>query len=166
MTESRGLKNAAFGVLSELLTSAVGVILPRLVLVSLGSESNGLLNSVTSVLSYMSLLEAGVGGATLQALYKPCAERDRDSVNSIMAATDQFYRRTGKAYLIIVVAISIGYALAVRTELSRLDVFAVVLLSGPSGSGKTTLLNCVSTIDKATSGHILVDGRDVIGLNR
>ena len=35
---------------------------------------------------------------------------------------------------------------------------------GPSGSGKTTLLNCVATIDTVTSGHILVDGRDVTGL--
>lgn len=25
---------------------------------------------------------------------------------------------------------------------------------GASGSGKTTLLNCISTIDKVTSGHI------------
>ena len=37
-------------------------------------------------------------------------------------------------------------------------------IMGPSGSGKTTLLNCVATIDTVTSGHILVDGRDVPGL--
>ena len=37
-------------------------------------------------------------------------------------------------------------------------------IMGPSGSGKTTLLNCVATIDTLTSGHILVDGRDVTGL--
>ena len=37
-------------------------------------------------------------------------------------------------------------------------------IMGPSGSGKTTLLNCVATIDTVTSGHILVDGRDVTGL--
>lgn len=32
---------------------------------------------------------------------------------------------------------------------------------GASGSGKTTLLNCISTIDRVTSGHIYVDGRDI-----
>ena len=37
-------------------------------------------------------------------------------------------------------------------------------IMGPSGSGKTTHLNCVATIDTLTSGHILVDGRDVTGL--
>ena len=30
---------------------------------------------------------------------------------------------------------------------------------GPSGSGKTTLLNCVSTIDRPTSGSITIDGK-------
>lgn len=34
-------------------------------------------------------------------------------------------------------------------------------IMGASGSGKTTLLNCISTIDSATSGHILIDGLDV-----
>ena len=35
---------------------------------------------------------------------------------------------------------------------------------GPSGSGKTTLLNCVSTIDRPTSGSIVIDGRELTGL--
>ena len=32
---------------------------------------------------------------------------------------------------------------------------------GPSGSGKTTLLNCISTIDTATSGAVIIDGQDI-----
>ena len=35
---------------------------------------------------------------------------------------------------------------------------------GASGSGKTTLLNCVSTIDRPSSGTITVDGTDVTAL--
>ena len=35
---------------------------------------------------------------------------------------------------------------------------------GQSGSGKTTLLNVISTIDKVTSGHIYVDGKDITKL--
>ena len=37
-------------------------------------------------------------------------------------------------------------------------------LMGASGSGKTTLLNCISTIDKVTSGHIFVGGVDITKL--
>ena len=36
-----------------------------------------------------------------------------------------------------------------------------VAIMGASGSGKTTLLNCMSTIDKVTSGHIFVDEQDI-----
>lgn len=34
-------------------------------------------------------------------------------------------------------------------------------IMGASGSGKTTLLNCISTIDRATSGHILIREQDI-----
>lgn len=37
-------------------------------------------------------------------------------------------------------------------------------IMGASGSGKTTLLNCISTIDRVTSGHIFIDGMDVTKL--
>ena len=39
-----------------------------------------------------------------------------------------------------------------------------VAIMGASGSGKTTLLNCISTIDKVTSGHIFVGGMDITKL--
>lgn len=41
-----------------------------------------------------------------------------------------------------------------------------VAVMGPSGSGKTTLLNLISTIDRATSGEILVDGANVTKLTK
>lgn len=39
-----------------------------------------------------------------------------------------------------------------------------VAIMGASGSGKTTLLNCISTIDKVTSGHIYVGTTDITKL--
>src|SRR5689334_3561005 len=39
-----------------------------------------------------------------------------------------------------------------------------ISIMGPSGSGKTTFLNIISTIDKATSGKVTIDGKDVNSL--
>ncbi len=36
-----------------------------------------------------------------------------------------------------------------------------VAIMGESGSGKTTLLNILASIDKATSGQVMLDGRDL-----
>lgn len=41
----------------------------------------------------------------------------------------------------------------------------IVTLLGASGAGKTTLLNIVGTLDKADSGKIEINGRDISGLN-
>lgn len=38
-------------------------------------------------------------------------------------------------------------------------------IMGPSGSGKTTLLNVLSTINQATSGEILINGKDIVKMN-
>ncbi|PGO69365.1 multidrug ABC transporter ATP-binding protein [Bacillus cereus] len=37
-------------------------------------------------------------------------------------------------------------------------------IMGPSGSGKTTLLNCISTIDKVTTGKIIINNQDITTL--
>lgn len=39
-----------------------------------------------------------------------------------------------------------------------------VAVMGPSGSGKTTLLNMLSTLDRPTSGKVIIDGVDVTRL--
>jgi putative ABC transport system ATP-binding protein len=40
----------------------------------------------------------------------------------------------------------------------------VVAVMGPSGCGKTTLLNCMSGLDSATSGSVIIAGRDLTTL--
>ena len=40
-----------------------------------------------------------------------------------------------------------------------------VVIMGASGSGKTTLLNCISTIDKVSSGHIYIGKTDITTLS-
>lgn len=40
-----------------------------------------------------------------------------------------------------------------------------VIITGPSGAGKSTLLNILGAIEKADSGHIFIDGKDIIRLD-
>ena len=42
-----------------------------------------------------------------------------------------------------------------------LDAGGTLAIAGPSGSGKSTVLNVVGALDRADSGGVLVDGRDV-----
>lgn len=150
MEKKSSIKKSSYNIFSSVMgqvfTIILGIIIPRLYLVNFGSEINGLLNSVNQLYVYFGLLEAGVGTATLQALYKPVAEGDEHSISKIMAATDRFYRRTGIVYLAGVVAFSVIYPFVVRSDVPKITVFAVILLNGIPGvvgyffQGKYTLL--------------------------
>ena len=47
----------------------------------------------------------------------------------------------------------------VSTEIERGEVVVVI---GPSGSGKSTFLRCLNQLEVATSGHIFIDGTDIM----
>lgn len=46
-----------------------------------------------------------------------------------------------------------------------IDKGKIISILGPSGSGKSTLLNCLSGIDKPTSGDIFIDNINITKLN-
>ena len=75
MESTKIKRNLIFGFSSEILAILLGIVVPKLTLTSYGSEINGLLSSVTQIYSYITLLEAGIGTATLQALYKTLGKK-------------------------------------------------------------------------------------------
>ena len=44
----------------------------------------------------------------------------------------------------------------------KVDKGEVVVIIGPSGSGKSTILRCLNMLEKADSGHIYIDGVDIL----
>ncbi len=57
-----------------------------------------------------------------------------------------------------------GGVLALRAVSVEVGVGEQVAVVGPSGSGKTTLLTVLGTLERPTSGSVVVAGRDVVGL--
>jgi len=124
--------NFIFGLLGQVITLLIGLFIPRLFIMSFGSEVNGFLNSVNQVFVYIALLEAGVGAASTQALYAPIGRGDKDKVNGILSATNIFYKRTAIGYTILMVVLAFVFPLLVKSSLNYWLMFGIVLLVGGS----------------------------------
>lgn len=127
---SKSLLNVSSGVIYQIINSGLGLFLPYLFITNLGSESNGLLNSIGQLFTCLSLLEAGVGTATLQALYSPVSKKDKAGINRILSATNHYYRRTGVIYAGSVVLLSLIYPSLVDSQLSDATIRLSILLQG------------------------------------
>ena len=130
MKARRGFYNIVWGLLGQAITICLGIVVPRLVLVSFGSEINGLLNSITQVYAYFTLIEAGIGSATLQALYKPTASDDKEQINKILSATNKYYKKVAKIYFVAVLGFACIYPLVISSPLPKSWVFLIILLNG------------------------------------
>lgn len=138
--------NLSLGIASQILTIVLGILVPRLILTSYGSEVNGLLTSVTQIYSYVGLLEAGIGTATIQALYRTIGNKSKGDTNAVLAATNRYYHRTGILYFIAIIVFSIVYPLIVRSNIPTITIVLVIIFNGMGSvinyffQGKYTLL--------------------------
>ena len=92
--DSRIKNNLISSLVYQVVLISLSFLLPRLYLENFGSEVNGILSTIKQIFTYMGLLEAGIGLATTQALYKPVAEQDHGRASAILSATNLFYVKT------------------------------------------------------------------------
>lgn len=127
------ISNLFVGFGGQLITICLGIILPRLLLTSFGSEVNGLVSTVTQLYTYIAILEAGIGAASLNALYKCFAQKDNTGIADTLSATKIYFRRVSVVYGICVVAATALMPFVLETQIDKMTVALVVLLQGLSG---------------------------------
>lgn len=134
---SRAQLNIVTTLANQLVTTACGVVVPHLLLTSFGSEAYGITVSITQFLSYISLLESGIGGVARGRLYGPLARGDEREISLVFYAVKQFFLYVAAAFVIYSAALGLGYYdLAHVTLFSRGYIFALVLVIGISTLAK------------------------------
>lgn len=121
--------NLLSGIVYQVVLIALSFLLPRLYLENFGSEVNGVLSTIKQIFTYMCLLEAGIGLATTQALYKPVAENNHENASAIISATNIYYCKTGIAYSVIVLGIAVVYAFIIPTSINPPVLFTIIILN-------------------------------------
>lgn len=132
MRSKKALANIIASFALQLTTALCGLAVPRLIIGTFGSGINGLGSSISQFLHYIVLLEAGVGGVMRAALYKPLADKDIDSISSIIKASENFFRKVAYIYIGYLLILSISYPKLVNKDFDYLFTLSFVLIIGIS----------------------------------
>lgn len=127
--DSRIKNNLISSLIYQIVLISLSFLLPRLYLENFGSEVNGVLSTIKQIFTYMCLLEAGVGLATTQALYKKIGEKDYSGASAVLSATNSYYIKTGVIYSAIVLVIAVVYAYVIPTSIDSNVLFFIVILN-------------------------------------
>ena len=128
------LHNSLTMAIQQVVAMIAAFIIPRILLSVYGSELNGFVVSVTQFISYFVLVEAGISGASIYALYKPLAENNTAAINGILSAAKKFYQTSGYIFLVLVCLLAILYPVfATSLQLSRWQIALVVFSLGAKG---------------------------------
>lgn len=117
-----------------------GFVLPPLIVGTFGSEMNGMVSSIAQFIAYLSLVEAGIGGAAVAALYRPLAMNDVGGRNSILSAAVRFYNRSGILFTALVFVLAFLYPLIVGNQVDRMQSALMVLVLGITGAAEFFLI--------------------------
>lgn len=133
MSESRINKvksNIIFGFASQLIIMIVSIILPRLIIFSYGSDLNGLTSAVTQVFTYIALLQAGIGNASLNLLYKNFVENDQNDISKTISATKRYFKGMLPIYICAVLIFMTVFPIITKTDADHTLIRAIILLQG------------------------------------
>lgn len=120
--------NMVTTLLRQLMATLCGIVIPRVMIGAFGSVAYGATTSIAQFLSYISLLEAGIGRVARGALYRPLAEGNIEQTSGVYYTVKRFFRNVGLIFLAYTVVLAIAYYDIADTQIfSRQYTFGLVI---------------------------------------
>lgn len=131
------------------MATGCGIVIPRVMIGTFGSAIYGLTTSIAQFLSYISLLEGGIGRVARAELYGPLVRKENYEISRVYHAIKHFFRIVGGIFLIYTLILSCSYYdIAQVRDADRGTVFMLVWIISIStlakylgGLANLTLLN-------------------------
>lgn len=107
--QKRARMNAATTLANQLVATLCGMVIPWIMIDTFGSEAYGATTSIAQFLSYISILEGGIGRAARGELYKPLAEGNTEHISRVYLAVKRFFNTIGSAFLVYAIILAFCY---------------------------------------------------------
>ncbi len=132
MIKNKLFCNSITSLFLQIISTLIALIIPRFMLQLYGSNVNGLTQSITQFLNYIILLEAGVGGVILVALYKPINEKNIEDVAKIVRSSKNFFVKISIIFLFYLIFLSVIYPFLINNQFDFIYTSSLILIMGIS----------------------------------
>jgi O-antigen/teichoic acid export membrane protein len=134
MRSIRIYKNVISSITLQTSLAIVGLVIPKMILDIYGSEINGLVNAITQFITYVALIEFGIGDASVALLYKPLAYNDYHGISDILSGTRKMYIKSAVIYSMLLLILAALYPLLYSETLGYWFIFKLVFFIGAINS--------------------------------
>lgn len=121
----RSILNVSVSLITDIIIMGSAFIVQRYFLRVLGSEYNGINGLFTRIITMLSLADMGIGSAIIYHLYKPVAEDDYDTINSLLHFYKKCYMAIAAAVLIVGMLIAVFLPQMVVTSEIQDNIFFI-----------------------------------------
>lgn len=128
---SRGKKflyNTSSSLLLQMVNIVCGFILPRVILKNYGSETNGVVTTITQYLAFINFMDLGVGAVTQSAYYWPLSCNNFSEINSIYNESLAFFKRIAVVLIGYVTFLCLVFPKIIQSTYSAGYIVALVLI--------------------------------------
>lgn len=122
------LLNTGSAMMYQLTTMVCGFILPKVIIPYFGSAANGLIDSITQFLSFITLCDMGVGAVVQATLYKPLAQQDDIQISKVLKSSNRFFASVQKILLVYIAVLMVVYPLIVQDSFGFAFTASLVLI--------------------------------------
>lgn len=132
MRSKQAFRNVLSSIILQFIIAITGIYIPQLMISTYGSSINGIVASISQFITYFGLVEAGIGNASIVALYTPLANKDVIGINGVMSAAKKFYQKSGIAFLFLLLLLTLFYPILSGNGFSVHTVRWMILILGSS----------------------------------
>ncbi len=128
MRSKNAVKNILSALLFQIVSIVCGFIVPKLIIEHYGSETNGLINSITQFLAYITLLESGFGPVVKSILYKPIAEKNIKQTENILRASEKFFRKIALVFIVYIIGLCTLYPILLAGQFDAIYTISLLII--------------------------------------
>ena len=118
----------------EIMLILFGLVVPRLIIETYGSEVNGLTSTITHILTILNLLQAGAVGASIFEMYKPVAEKDYYKESLVLESSRRYFRKIGLIFLVLVLVLAPIMGIGIKSDIAPWEKTLAFVLLGLNGA--------------------------------